>query len=543
MKIILFFLFTFITYVLSGTFGPLGFTELMPPYEPPSIELHFTDNLISGTYSFDDLLIFLTARNDHSCLQHLSNTCEELTKVYGDLSRIGNAVKSICEHQHEACQKLPEVKKELCNLDKVTYEKLKESSFTEEDQCYTTYTKCRFRSRGCFYEYMEQCRKLLYICRYIYSEYELHAYFINLLGNDFSSETFREKLKVTCRDLFDTSDLFVQLCFNPDSLLSDLSITDVFQKAGKLSFFFYSQWSTGALLNAQGLDGGLFLPRTDPSVNPAYFMGYLLGQHGFTSFVSDCVKISQKCLGLGFFPQSAYFCNAESNTHWDTTCKKTEVALLEQHVPNLKKELEYRLSDQQYPEGIFWSGINVNLCTKFLRPCSYLGKLDSTLNSLCDYLRGHCAYGLEIGSSLNIFEYQFRKANLREDSIHNLDLCQQALPQICTSILNKTVDFLAFCLKPSHTCFALMSLYLHRCDELKKGMTEIDLSEKECLIKLQKADTYGSMCPQSEEYLKFLTTCYTNYPQNQYLKNLAASRLKDLTSQEIESEKLDDDGF
>ncbi|EMR08270.1 hypothetical protein PNEG_03435 [Pneumocystis murina B123] len=538
MKIILFFLFTFITYVLSGTFG---FAALMPPYNLSNPELEFKKDLVSGAYSFDELLIFLTNGNTHSCSEHLSNACKELTRVYGDLSRVGDAVKSICEHQHEACQKLPEVKKELCETEDVTYtDGLEKTSPLDSYQCLYSYTKCRLRSRGCSYEYMKECRTLLYACQRSYNEYKLYTLFTNLISDDYYSESFQEKLKVLCRDLFNTSDLLVQLCLNPDLLVSELGKFDFLRKEGRGGFFLYPKMSAGALLDTQKLDGGLFLPRTDPSVNPAYFMGYLLGQQGFTKIMFDCMKIGHKCLGLGFFPQSAYFCDARSDAHWDVPCLKASLLLLDEEVPNLENKLHREIWKERYPESVFWTGINVDLCTQLLRPCSYLKRLDPKLFRLCTLLEGHCAHGLEVGSSLSVFERYLRGINSGHDSNSRFDLCQKEIPQVCTSILNTTVDFLTFCLRPLHTCLALEELVQLRCTEIKKEMTDTDPTEQQCTDQLLGASVYRVQCPLSEEYLKFLTTCYTSYPKNQYLKELAGSILKDLTSQEDKSRKLND---
>ncbi|EMR08272.1 hypothetical protein PNEG_03437 [Pneumocystis murina B123] len=524
MKIILFFLFTFITYVLSGTFGPLGFATLMPPYTTSTSELHFKDDLISGTYSSDELLMFLTGGNIGSCLRRLSYSCGELTKVYGDLSRIGNAMKNICEHYYEACRRLPKIKKELCNLDEVTYnDKLEKTSPLDSNQCFYSYIKCRLRSRACSYKYMEECRTLLHACQRSYSKYELHTLFTNLISDDYNSESFRKELKVLCRDLFNTSDLFVQLCLNPDLLVSELGKFNFLRKEGRGGFFSYPHVSIGALLDAQELDGNLFLPRTDPSVNPVYFMAYLLGQRGSTSFVSDCLEISQKCLGLDFFPQSSYFCEAGSSTSRSSACKRAEVTLLEQDVPNLKNELQRKLRDRLHPDTIFWTGVDVDLCTEFLKSCSYLKKLDSRLDRLCTLLEGHCAHGLEVGSSLSVFNNYFNGVDITSRPVSQLDLCREALPQICTVILNKTVDFLTFCLRPSHTCLALKELDSVRCKGFKSVLATTDPTEQQCDDLFSKIGVYREKCRVLKGYNEFLTTCYTKYPHNWFLKSLKDS--------------------
>ncbi|EMR08268.1 hypothetical protein PNEG_03433 [Pneumocystis murina B123] len=526
MKIILFFLFTFITYVLSETFGPLGFAALMPPFKPSGIELRFFRNLASYIYNYDDILMFLTRGDTRSCLRHLSDACEELTRVYGDLSKIGDAVKSICEHQHEACQKLPKVKEDSCRDESEAYDYLA-NFFLNGNDCRTAYTKCRLRSRGCSSELSRKCRTLLSHCNYAYNEEHLRVLFANFLG-DSTSESFRGKLKKLCNELSFLGDQFVQLCLNPDSLQTSLpEIRDSLRKSS-LPFYSYPKMSIGALLDASELDGGLYSPKNNPTVDPSYFMGYLLGQHRSTSFASDCVKMSQKCLGLDFFPQSAYFCDAKTTASQNSVCEKTRADLFEQHIPNLKKELEYKLSDEQYPEVVSLSGIDVDFCKKFLGPCSYLENLDSKLYSLCDRLKGRCAYDLEIASSLSVYEYYFRKFYLKKDPNTHIDLCQEVLPRICGFTLNTTVDFLTFCLNPTHTCFALAALVNLRCDRIKQGMTQVDPSHKDCVTKLREAETYGSVCTENEEYVKFLTTCYETY-FDEYIKELANSKLKKLT--------------
>ncbi|EMR08267.1 hypothetical protein PNEG_03614 [Pneumocystis murina B123] len=539
MKIILFFLFTFITYVLSETFGPLGFATLMPPFKPPGTEHRFFKNLVSKIYNYDDILLFLTKGDTRSCLQHLSDACEELTRVYGDLSKIGDAVKSICEHQREACQKLPKVKEDLCRDQSDTYDYLMTFLLSGTD-CHTAYTKCRLRSRGCSSELSRKCRTLLSICNYAYNEERFHVLLVNSL-DDFTSESFRGKLKKLCNELSFLGDHFVRLCLNPDSLQSLLpTIRDSLRKSS-LPFRSYPKMSMGALLGAMKLDGGLYSPKNNPTVDPSYFMGYLLGQLKPISFESDCIEICQRCLGLDFFSQSAYFCDAKTTASQNSVCAKTRVELFEQHIPNLKKELQNKLPDEQYPEIVSLSGIDVDLCKKFLGPCSYLKDLDPTLYSLCDRLKGHCVFDLEIASSLTVYEYYFRKVFLRKDSNTHLDLCQKVLPRICGFTLNTTVDFLTFCLNPTHTCFSLAALVSLRCDRIKEEMTQVDPSHEDCVTKLREAETYGSLCTENEEYVKFLTICYNKNPLDEYLKGLADSKLKKSTP-ENKFGKLDD-GF
>ncbi|QSL66234.1 hypothetical protein MERGE_000609 [Pneumocystis wakefieldiae] len=519
----------------------------MPPYQPLRGRFQLKSDLISGLYFKEDLLLFLSEGSIQNCLQHLSSTCDELTKTYGNLSNLASDVEFICNHRHHLCKKLPMIKEKLCDTEDVTYPINQKTAPLDSSICFEFYIYCRLRSAGCSSQYSEKCHELLFICHSNHKKDGFLYFFSGLSDNGYSSKKFREELKDICRDLYNISDVFVKLCLNPYSLESELETFTQNQKEGKGGFASYPQLSSAALLGSQGLDGGLFSPGTQDGTNPLFLLGYLVSQSSSTSFVDACKEITQKCFGLGFFPRTAPFCEINSHQASGVNCQEAEIKLMEQDIPKLKHELHTELRNGEHSAGFSLTGISPDLCQKFLVSCSYLGGLDSSLQDLCNHLQAYCAYALELGSSLSVFEYYFREQDAQKNSGHKPNSCEQKLQELCPTKANTSVDFLAFCLKPSHTCTALQELVKLRCDQIKEGFTATNSAEVQCVNLLLKYDVYRNECQLTKQYIKFITKCSASYPKNKYLAELAASTSKELTPQEENSKERgnddDDDGF
>ncbi|KTW25791.1 hypothetical protein T552_03404 [Pneumocystis carinii B80] len=209
---------------------------------------------------------------------------------------------------------------------------------------------------------------------------------------------------------------------------------------------------------------GLFLPRTVPNIDSSYFMGYL--------------------------PKMF-----ESNLN--TACDEAYLKLFDNYVPNLTKQLEFRVGYVNEP----------------------VERLDSELHHLCDVLKGHYVCELEIWFSLSVFEKYFRNLTLGEKPSQGPNPYEQKFCDLCLNILKEIVDFLAFCLKPQHT----------------KAATNFNATENECFQGVPRLKTYRTKCKLSGNHVIYLTKCIHNHSHNNYMKKLLHNTLEDSTFKKDEA--------
>ncbi|QSL66235.1 hypothetical protein MERGE_000610 [Pneumocystis wakefieldiae] len=528
MKIVIFFLFSFISYVFAGTPGPLGLAAKMPPYRPEGKGLRLGRDSLSDSFTLKETLLHMSkGTSGRDCLQHFLSVCEDLKKTYNKSSDSSFLLDIVCEDSERAC---------------ITYEDVIKGGPLNSTICAGLYSRCRLRSSGCSSKYADKCQTLSSRCHHHYGLYDIFSTILEHIGFDLDSPRFDRKLRRLCRGLSDTSETFVQLCLYPDLLKEKLKDFIKFRSEQKGDFLLYPRLDAGALVKSVGLDGDLFSPGTQDGTDPLFLLGYLVSQSSSTSFVDACKEVTRKCLGLSFFPQTAHFC--EINSHETSTiCQEAHVELT-RAISNLKKDLSENLPNGDVHRGHLTGGVDSDLCKNYLVNCSYLGGLDSELSDLCGFLRDYCSYALEIGSALSIFDYYFYKYNKGNNFDLKLKECEANLYDICHSLAETTVDFFLFCYKPGHTCTALRTLNTLRCEKYKNRFSEYYLTKKLCVDTVYEYEPYMHRCGDYENFVYFFNKCLKKFPGNDYLEDFS-TKLKESSNLENEDSETDDedDGF